>query len=143
MADADTAPTTTKTSPVEIMRFRGTRYYDTWFHTGDLVYEPYEGTTTKPLVFDKKARSVIQDDCHVHGILHHGYKVGIQQYSRVAEVGGDADMIKVLKAESEKRLRQLYDRLKLSSDPEFDLANLDPIRRLVSRVWSDEFERVD
>ena len=125
----------------QIVQFKGTRYYDTWFHAGDLIAVPYDAADKT--AFSKKARSVIQNDCHVHGILHHGYKVAFEMADKIRVRGADDALIAVMRDESAKRLRWLYNFIKRDSDPDFDLENTSAIRELVSRVWSDEFIRVD
>jgi hypothetical protein len=86
---------------------------------------------------------VIQDDCHALGILHHGYKVLFQMYELLASYEADDAMIECLKANASDRLKWLYNFIKRETDPEFDLANKDFIRSLVSRIWSDEFDRIE
>jgi len=114
-----------------IVKFEGSRVGDTWYHTGHFVIDKIEGFDEGRTVFDRSARSVIQDDCHVHSVLYAGIKnhIAVTQYCEEHRIDATAHKISAM-----ERLQWILEFL--------GNTDMDHARETIGMIWSDDFDRI-
>lgn len=120
-----------------LVKFEGTRVPGTWYHTGDFVVSTIDTFEPDRTVFDRTARSVIQDDCHATGILAAGIKNHIALAEHCAKEGIDQSLHR--KA-AKDRLIWICEFIgtSITSDEEF----LDKTQRAIASIWTDAYDRI-
>lgn len=120
-----------------LVKFEGSRVPGTWYHTGDFVITTIDAFEPHRVVFDRSARSVIQDDCHATSILAAGIKSHIALAEHCAKEGIDQSLHQ--KAAKDRLIWMCeFLGVSITSDEEFRSKT----QNAIATIWTDAYDRI-
>lgn len=120
------------------IKFEGSRVPGTWYHTGDFVVSTIDTFEPDRTVFDRTARSVIQDDCHASGVLGAGYKHYIENAELCTKEGIDEEALKKAAKDRIVWICEFIGTTITSDDKDFT----DKARVAIASIWTNAFDRI-
>jgi len=120
------------------IKFEGSRVPGTWYHTGDFVISTIDTFEPDRTVFDRTARSVIQDDCYSTGVLGAGFKNHIEIAEHCSKEGIDQSLHEKAAKDRIVWICEFIGMSITSDDKDFT----SKARAAIESIWTNAFDRI-